>query len=402
MYQQGLSSPVSLYDPSRAYNGYTLYATVGQKNMWLVDMHGNFVHRWNLPRTLGMNAVLLTNGNLMAGVRVPGGPIEALPGAGEEIVELDWDGNVVWKYEDLYMNSHEQCRMDSGNTMITRWKPVPDDLARRIQGGTPGTEHEGQVWTDVLREISPEGEVLWELPFDELLDPEVDTLCPLCPRETWTYINSVVVLPDDNILVCLRLINTLAIIDKKARKIKWRWGRDVLGHPHNPTLLDNGNILLFDNGHHNRSSSVGVTGFTRVLEVNPETDDIEWEYTDKNLCSFFSSLGGGAQRLPNGNTLICEAVKGRIFEVTPDKRVVWEFVNPFYFDYPRGGFGWTNAVYRAMRYGPDHPALQGKELNPDRYVWALQEKGESTEGIASAVSEDMDEKMRKRLEALGY
>ena len=78
------------------------------------------------------------------------------------------------------------------------------------------------------------------------------------------------------------------------------------------------------------------------------------------------------------------------------------FVNPFYFDYPRGGFGWTNAVYRAMRYTPDHMAFKDKDLSPDKYVWALQEIGKSTDGFPSALSEDMSEEMRKRLEALGY
>ncbi len=36
----------------------------------------------------------------------------------------------------------------------------------------------------------------------------------------------------------------------------------------------------------------------------------------------------GANRLPNGNTLICESVDGTIFEVTPKKETVWKYVNP--------------------------------------------------------------------------
>lgn len=390
-----------VYDPSRAYNGYTVFSPVGQKDVWLVDMEGNFVHRWKLPRVLGMNGVLLPNGNLMAGVRIPGGPVESLPGAGEGIVELDWDSNIVWKYEDQYMNSHEQFRMDNGNTMTSHWKPVPDGLACKIPGGIPGTEFKGQVWVDVLREINPKGEVVWELPLDEVLDPEQETICPLCPRETWTYVNSIVVLPDDNVLICMRVTNTLAIIDKKERKIKWRFGRNVLGHPHNPTMLENGNVLVFDNGLHTRSGSLSVGSYSRVLEINPKTNDIEWEYKDKSIANFYSSVGGGAQRLPNGNTLICECIKGKIFEVTPDKEVVWEFINPFYLDYPRGGIGWTNAVFRSLRYGPDFPAFQGKNLRPDKFGWVLVEKGKEMEG-ARAVSEMMEDKVRERMEHLGY
>ena len=42
---------------------------------------------------------------------------------------------------------------------------------------------------------------------------------------------------------------------------------------------------------------------------------------------------GGQERLPNGNTLICESLMGRFLEVTMDGEVVWEFVNPFYNDF---------------------------------------------------------------------
>lgn len=232
-----------VYDLSRVYNGYTMYSPWSQKDVWLINMKGQFVDHWRLPRVLGEMGVLLPNGNMMCGVRIPGGPVEYLPGQGEQLLEMDWEGNIVWKYDDPYMNSHEQCRMENRNTMITRWTPIPRDLAARVKGGIPGNERNGTMWGDVLQEISPEGKVVWECPVYELLDPDIDILCPLCPREQWTYINSLVVLPDGDILVSLRLINTIAIIDKDRREIKWRWGRHELGHQHNPTLLDNGNVL---------------------------------------------------------------------------------------------------------------------------------------------------------------
>ncbi|HAI07958.1 MAG TPA: hypothetical protein DCM17_01400, partial [Dehalococcoidia bacterium] len=61
----------------------------------------------------------------------------------------------------------------------------------------------------------------------------------------------------------------------------------------------------------------------------------------------------------------CEGAPGRIFEVTPDKVIVWEYINPYFGD--RGQAGSVNGVFRAHRYGPDHPGLRGKELDPARY-----------------------------------
>ena len=95
---------------------------------------------------------------------------------------------------------------------------------------------------------------------------------------------------------------------------------DELDLPHHASLLENGNILLFDNGTSRK--------YSRVLEVNPGTEKIEWEYKAPNPESFYSETRGAAQRLPNGNTLITESHKGRVFEVTPDKEIVWEFYNP--------------------------------------------------------------------------
>jgi len=66
-----------------------------------------------------------------------------------------------------------------------------------------------------------------------------------------------------------------------------------------------------------------------------------WSYTAPNFYSFNIS---GAQRLPNGNTLITEGTQGRVFEVTPDKAIVWEYVAP-----PGEGPRAQNALYRAYR-----------------------------------------------------
>ena len=106
---------------------------------------------------------------------------------------------------------------------------------------------------------------------------------------------------------------------------------------------------------------------SRVIEVNPSTNEIEWEYKEKNHVDFFSDIASSAQRLPNGNTLICEATYGRFFEVTPSGEIVWEYINPFYGSEIEGYFlRHSNICHRCHRYGPDYPGLQGKSLDPGK------------------------------------
>ena len=169
---------------------------------------------------------------------------------------------------------------------------------------------------------------------------------------------------DGNILVSFVRTNTIAIIDKTTGDIKWRWGQDEVSYQHNPTMLDNGNILLLDNGRHRKFSP----DHSRVIEVNPSNGKIEWEYKDDILVNFYASLRGGCQRLPNGNTLICEGPKGRFFEVTAKGEIVWEYINPlYYYELPR--YGLTNMAFRAYRYGPDYAGLKGTGLDNVNWLY---------------------------------
>ena len=86
-----------------------------------------------------------------------------------------------------------------------------------------------------------------------------------------------------------------------------------------------------------------------LFRSDPRTSAIVWEYRDQSLFDFWSPYISGAQRLANGNTLICEGCDGRIFEVTHDGEVVWEYVNP-HFAVERGRPGLNNWVFRAFRY----------------------------------------------------
>jgi outer membrane protein assembly factor BamB len=154
------------------------------------------------------------------------------------------------------------------------------------------------------------------------------------------------------VLMSLRTTSGVIGVDKTTGDVAFHIGHDVVAQQHTPVELDNGNILIFDNGNFRHGMS---TPFSRVIEVDPRTKQVEWEYADEMRSSFFSPYMGAAQRLPNGNTHITESSTGRLFEVTPDGQVVWEYVIPYFAEYPEAAArkyvpGHHNSVFRSHRY----------------------------------------------------
>ena len=121
-------------------------------------------------------------------------------------------------------------------------------------------------------------------------------------------------------LISILKLNLIVIVDSDKDEIVWTWGTDELDAPHHPTLLENGNILIYDNGFDR--------GYTRIVELNPLTGKIDWEYKANPPEKFFSKSRGSCQRLLSGNTLIAESNKGRVFEVNKENEIVWDFYNP--------------------------------------------------------------------------
>jgi hypothetical protein len=124
-----------------------------------------------------------------------------------------------------------------------------------------------------------------------------------------------------NLLLALRSLDLVAVLDPRKREVVWGltglWVR-----PHEPVLLGNGRLLIFDNAGWSRD---GAT-LSRALELDPLTQEVTWSYAGPP--DFHSTICGLVQRLPNGNTLITVSTEGRVIEVTPEGRVVWEFLNP--------------------------------------------------------------------------
>ena len=346
---------VTFYNSRRAYIGVNLLTPLDGEGVWLIDMMGKFVHHWDMGYKPGCYGELLPNGNLLYAGKVANSPLAALEGAGGILLEMDWEGNLAWKYEDPHLH-HGFFRMKNGNTLILKWVKVPAGIASKVKGGHCDTENEEAMWGDTVQELTPEGSVVWEWVAHEHLDPELDTICPLCPRTTWTHANACVECLNGDILISFMKTNTLAIIDKKTSAIKRRLGFGEFTHQHSPTILDNGNILVFDNGFH---ELYAPNVMSRVLELNPESGEIVWCFGDSDDRQlFYSSTMSSCQRLPNGNTFICEGTWGRLFEVNARGELVWEYVNdlPSYETSPIESK--SVPVYSAYRYGMDYCGLK--------------------------------------------
>jgi hypothetical protein len=343
------------HDPELAQPGYTLFAPMyGDGTVYLIDMAGEVVHRWAMPHRPGLYGHLLDNGHLFYGGKIMTDldRFEAWQRfKGGAAMEVDWQGRILWevRHPDHH---HDARKLKNGNVLLLCLRPLSAEIARRVQGGLPGSEAGAGIYADYLLEVTTSGETVWEWRSWEHLDPATHPITLQDHRAEWTHGNTVAETADGNIVVSFRNISTVVMIERATGEIMWELGSPPLAQQHDPRPLANGNILIFDNGTHRRDNPAT---FSRVIEVDPRTSAIVWEYIDQSLFEFFSPYISGAQRLANGNTLICEGCHGRLFEVTSGGQVVWEYVSPFFCDEP-GRPGINNWVFRALRYTPEEIA----------------------------------------------
>src|SRR5690606_8445260 len=125
-----------------------------------------------------------------------------------------------------------------------------------------------------------------------------------------------------DLMVCLRNLHLTAIVSPDSGKVVWAT-TGPWHFPHDPDPLDNGRIMIFDN-----IFADGPRAGSRVIEFDPLTQAIDWAYSGSDDEPFVSDVRAASQLLPNGNVLIAESDRGRIFEVTRRGEIVWEFINP--------------------------------------------------------------------------
>ncbi|MEZ4753512.1 MAG: arylsulfotransferase family protein [Bdellovibrionota bacterium] len=253
-------------------------------------------------------------------------------------------GKYNWESEAPYVAHHDITRLENGNTLFPirtqlellpeEIKDLPDVVSRKLR-------------SDTLTEVSPDKQIVWQWKVEEHLDL---SSCGKrkCKRSLghkqfidnaldWTHVNTVRALPENkwfdqgdkrfkpgNIIFLPRNWSTAFIIDKESGEVVWEYSGDykeglILPHESHmiaPDLPGAGNILIFDNGKKKKRE------FSIALEIDPISKKVVWSYEDQD---FYSGSAGALQRLPNGNTLISEDTSGRVFEVTPDKEIVWEY-----------------------------------------------------------------------------
>ena len=292
------------FDEARATPGFTLFTPIMRTTTYLIDLSGEEVHRWELPSDPGNYVYLLPNGNLFGALRTAEGP-KGLSAKGGRIVEMDWDGDVVWEFFD-HFQYHDFRRLANGNTIYIAWELLSPEQAARVQGGRPGSGHEDGIYGDCIREVNSDGELVWEWHIDGNQDIERYPICPICPRFEFAHANAVCPTLDGDVMVSWRDNHLIAVIDRETKKLKWEMCDAELGHQHDFQCLENGNYLVFANGDHAFGPDLprGGPPGSRVLEIAPASKEIVWQYGGKPRHEFFSHLISGAQRLASGNTLI--------------------------------------------------------------------------------------------------
>jgi len=334
---------VAVYKPERCYNGYTLFCRNRGGAFYLIDMEGNVVHKWEITHSSIHFGELLPNGHLFYST------CDRTYEATRGVHELDWDGNVVW-----YFNcpvDHEHGRLANGNSLMNCREEVIDPSVYH-DTGYPDYRC---AYSPYMIEVTPDREIMWEwhgCEHIEELKALVDIEFPR-PEQDWAHCNTAQSIPENelgkrdprfragNVMFSHRTIDTIGVIDRDTGEIVWAWGPGELDKQHQPNMLPNGHIIIFDNG--------TARKYSRIVELDPATEEIVWEYVGEPPESFFSSAVSGQQRLPNGNTLICSGGQARIFEVTADKEIVWEYINEYH--HPTGGGG----LYRhSGRYAPEY------------------------------------------------
>jgi hypothetical protein len=134
-------------------------------------------------------------------------------------------------------------------------------------------------------------------------------------------------------LLSFRVTHALAVMDPFLGKIAW-YEKGPWNSQHQPSLLANGNILLFNNNSVKKPVPAGAEavepGPSEILEYDPVAREVVWRYSGTpGEKKFYSSAAGSVARLPNGNFLASLSFQGRALEITPEGQIVWDYRAPF-------------------------------------------------------------------------
>lgn len=423
----------TIYDADEAYSGYTIFPSA--KGALLIDMRGNEVQLWEGLE--GMPNKILPGGYVMGNTETRNpkygyqDKLDLVQVDWEGNVVWKFQNNQQIQdpdYKGYIARQHHDYQREGSSTGYY----APDATPKALAGNTLILTHtdvensaisDKPLLDDRIIEVDWEGNIIWEWKasdhFEEYgFDSIARNVLSKNPSMTnsgrgdWLHINCISTLgPNkwydtgdrrfhpDNIIWDARNANLLVIISKETGEVVWRIGPDfsetpelqnlgwIIGQHHlhmiPKGLPGEGNLLVFDNGGWAGYGLPGVDSpdgqnsfrreHSRVIEFNPVTLEVVWEYTGKkagfsDANRFYSPYISSAQRLPNGNTLITEGADGRLFEVTPTGKTVWEYINPYFEKTNLRSGGIFNMVYRAYRvpyeWIPQLPIPQETSIEP--------------------------------------
>jgi hypothetical protein len=322
------SGVIRINDRVLAQDGLNFFTSSHAPVATLMDMDGSIVKTWTAD----------------SGTALPGFVLDAKHRRHKSFLrdaELLPDGGIVAMFDEIGI-----VRLDSSSRVLWAWRGrVHHDLFVDEEGNTwailrekrvvPALKREAPVLEDFVVELSPEGKQLRRISLIECFQrsPYATMLLNIPPRrQDIFHTNSVVVLDGTlasrgpafrrgNLLVSIKRLNAVAVVDPDAGQVVWALRGQWYGQ-HSAKLSAASHLLLFDNLGTMRPAS-------RALEVDPFTQQVLWSFGGRPGENLLSETVGFVERLSGGNTLITETNYGRVLEVTPDNRVVWEFTNPY-------------------------------------------------------------------------
>ena len=324
------SSGVTQHDPDTASKGLRYFTSGHEPGAYLMEPDGRIVHSWHLSydqfiRDSGLPPEdFLPDPNGVtacwrrAFLQPDGGLLVIFEGHG--LARIDRDSRLVWAYPGPCHHDLEVAGDGSIHVLTREPRMVPDIhpdkpvLVDYITRLTPTGEPLGALnLLDAFRQSEfasylenlPDGGDIFHTNTLEILDGRAADLSP--------------VFREGNYLISLRETDVIAIVDSRTEKVVWAL-KGPWRAQHQPTLLEDGNILLFDNQGH--------AGRSKVIEIDPSTQEVVWAFEDNPTHPLYSKTCGSCQRLPGGNTLITESDNGRALEVNRQGKIVWEFRNP--------------------------------------------------------------------------
>jgi len=322
-------------DKRQGYLGWNLFTPFLDNKALLIDMEGNIIHEWNSPIPSGWEHVETDKkGNLYV---VPG-PIK-----NKILVKLDSRSNIIWSRKGAY--HHDITVLDDGKSYAIRYDKKPLQSLAKFDINIERIKRLAKkkkviVLDDLIEVLTSDGKIIKTISLLDYLGPMINEgklIASIKSKENDSeniffdifHTNTINLINQDtgyakkgDILIASLSLNRIAILDIKNKEVVWTWGKGILERPHQPTILENGNILVFNNG--------AKRNYSSVLEIDPLTNKIIWEYYGKPKKSFYSESRSGAIELPNGNILITETNKGHIFEITRRGDIVWDYWNPIY------------------------------------------------------------------------